>query len=61
MLDDVLAPLLRFEIRDLETLKNFRMMLNRAMNCWEPAVQPKWLQELSDRVDAALLKEGVTV
>lgn len=41
---------------NLEELAEFRQVLDRAMNTWEPALQPSWLQEISDDVDRRLLK-----
>lgn len=35
-------------------LPELRTVLDRTMNTWEPHQQPKWLQQLSDDVDAAL-------
>lgn len=43
-------------ILGLKELAEFRQVLDRAMNTWEPALQPSWLQEISDGVDRRLAK-----
>lgn len=39
-----------------EEVRQFREVLDRAMNTWEPALQPPWLQDLSDSVDQVIAK-----
>ena len=37
-------------------LPDFRKILDRAMNTWEPRDQPPWLQEMSNAVDRMLTR-----
>lgn len=37
-----------------QSLAELRKVLDRAMNTWEPADQPVWLQDLSEVVDLEL-------
>lgn len=37
-----------------EEIPDLRRVLDRAMNAWEPKDQPRWLQELSDKIDRRL-------
>lgn len=39
-----------------EDLPDLRRVLDRAMNTWEPALQPAWLQPFSDALDRRLAK-----
>jgi len=39
-----------------EDLPGLRQVLDRAMNTWEPVLQPAWLQPFSDALDRRLAK-----
>lgn len=43
-------------IFDTSEIPELRVVLDRAMNTWEPCLQPKWLQPLSDSVDRLLAR-----
>ena len=45
---------LHFIIEDGQDLVEFRRLLDRSMNTWEPKDRPAWLQDMSDRVDRRL-------
>lgn len=45
--------MLHVQFEDHE-VPELRLLLDRAMGCWEPAVMPKWVQSLSDQVDKRL-------
>lgn len=43
----------------VDELRDLRVVLDRAMNTWEPHLQPPWLQTLSDELDRRMAELGV--
>jgi hypothetical protein len=53
-----LGPNKHAVIFESSEIPELRVVLDRAMNTWEPAEQPPWLQGLSDAVDRLLTRSN---
>lgn len=59
MNDVTIRPAVTF-VLPFEHLADMRVVLDRAMNTWEPSKQPTWLAPFSAQIDQCLGRIGVT-